>query len=344
MSRKKKKKIPLWIPALLVIAAAISIVVSWNWLGDNKLPNFKEDVELYVRPTTTVADVLAVLEPVSRHPGSLARSFRDHKVDQYLTPGHYFVEKGKTCVFVARMLNNGWQTPVKMTISGSLRRKGDIAAKIASQMMVDSASVARALNDADLLKKYGFTPATVWAMIIPDTYQMYWDASVEDILARQRKAYDAFWTKENKAKAKALKLSPLEVSILASIVKGESNYQPDFAKLAGVYVNRLRKGMKLQSCPTVAFLFDYTKNRILEKDLRTKSPYNTYLNEGLPPGPICVPDKSYLEAVLNPDTKDGYLFFAASPSFDGTHRFAKTFKEHSRNGREYQKAFEMRYK
>ena len=341
--RSKKNKTLLWASLFIVVGAVMTLVMSWQWLGDNRLPNVKETVVVNVRPATTVDDVLAKLEPVVKRPGSLRRAFREHKVRQYMQQGHYEIRKGSTSVYVTRMLNNGWQTEVNLTLSGSLRRKPDIAAKISSQMLVDSASMLAALNDAHLLKTLGFTPETVWAMLVPDTYKMYWNASPKDILERQKKAYDAFWTKENKAKAKALGLTPMQVSILASIVKGESNYQPDFAKLAGVYINRLRVGMRLQSCPTVAYVFDYKKTRILEKDLKVQSPYNTYINDGLPPGPICVPDKAYLEAVLNPDTKDGYLYFAASPSFDGTHRFAKSFKEHSKNGREYQKAYEARY-
>ena len=165
---------------------------------------------------------------------------------------------------------------------------------------------------------------------------------MEDILDMQKEAYDDFWTPERDAKARKLGLSRMDVSILASIVKGESNYQPDYAKLAGVYVNRLRRGMRLQSCPTVAFVFDYKKNRILNGDLKVDSPYNTYTHDGLPPGPIAVPDKAYLEAVLNPSTSEGYLYFCASPSFDGTHRFARSFEEHSRNAREYQRALDAR--
>ena len=141
-----------------------------------------------------------------------------------------------------------------------------------------------------------------------------------------------------------MKLTPAQVSILASIVNCESNHTPEYTKLAGVYVNRLRKKMRLQSCPTVAFVFDYKKNRILNADLRVDSPYNTYTHDGLPPGPISVPDRAYLEAVLNPSISDGYLYFCASPSFDGTHRFARTFAEHSANAREYQRALDARKK
>ena len=124
----------------------------------------------------------------------------------------------------------------------------------------------------------------------------------------------------------------------------ESNHVAEYPQLAGVYINRYRKGMRLQACPTVAFLLNYETTRILNKDLKIDSPYNTYKYAGLPPGPIAVPGKEYLNAVLNPDTASGYLFFCASPSFDGSHRFARTFAEHSKNARDYQRALEARGK
>lgn len=342
----KKKKSSLI--GRLAVGIVVAIIVvgggkAWRWLSDNKLPNVKEPVELFVYPDTTPEDVLAVLDTCVARPGSIKRAFEEHKVATYLTPGHYRVESGQTSAYISRMLNNGWQTPVKLRIPAA-RLKGSLARSIASQMMVDSATVAAALEDEGLLSRYGFKPSTAFSLFIPDTYEMYWTDSIDEIFARQKKAWDAFWTAGNKAKARSLGLTPLEVSILASIVKGESNRQEDFAKLAGVYINRLRKGMKLQSCPTVAFLFDYKKNRILNADLKTESPYNTYIHAGLPPGPISVPDKAYLEAVLNPDTANGYLFFCADPSFNGLHRFARTFAEHSRNAKEYQKALDLRNK
>lgn len=336
------KKIAMVLAA--AAAVALAIILGLRWLGDNKLGNLSETVEIYVHPGTTAKEVLAELSPKVRRPMSLARMFRAKQVAVYLKPGHYRFGPDASSVFIARSLNNGWQAPVNLTLSGSLRLKGEIARKISSQMLLDSATVASALDDKVLLGKYGFTPSTVFALFVPDTYQMLWTASMEDILDRQKAAWDAFWTPENDAKAKKLGLSRMDVSILASIVKGESNYKPDYAKLAGVYVNRLRKKMRLQSCPTVAFVFDYKKNRILNADLRVDSPYNTYTHDGLPPGPISVPDRAYLEAVLNPSTSQGYLYFCASPSFDGTHRFARTFAEHSANAREYQRALDARKK
>ncbi len=328
---------------LVVAVLVIGGAKAWFWLSDNKLGNVRTETELFVYPDTTPEDVLAALDSCVSRPGSLRRSFEQHRVADYITPGHYSVERGQTSAYLARMLNNGWQTPVQLVIPGA-RLKGRLAARIAAQMMVDSATVADALCNDELLGRYGFESKTAFAMFIPDTYEMYWTAGVDEIFARQKKAYDAFWTAENVAKAKRLGLKKMEVSILASIVKGESNKPVDYPKLAGVYINRLRKGMKLQSCPTVAFLFDYTKTRILYSDLKTESPYNTYIHEGLPPGPISVPDKAYLEAVLNPDTADGYLFFCADPSFNGLHRFARTGAEHARNARDYQRALTERNK
>lgn len=327
---------------LLAAIVVIGLPKAWKYLSDNKLPNVRTETELYVYPGDTPSDICARLDTVVARPRSLRRAFSEHRVEEYLKPGHYVLAKGQTSAYVSRMLNNGWQTPVQLTIPAA-RLKGTLAARIAAQMMVDSAAVADALEDAALLGKFGFKPETAFALFIPDTYEMYWTASAEEILRRQKQAYDAFWTGERTEKARRLGFSKVEVSILASIVKGESTRQEDFAKLAGVYVNRLRRGIKLQSCPTVAFLFDYKKNRILNADLRTPSPYNTYLHAGLPPGPISVPDKAYLDAVLNPDTADGYLYFCADPSFNGLHRFARTYAEHRRNGREYQRAFEARY-
>ena len=346
MGKKKKKKSGLPLTLALLAALAFAGYLGGRYLLDNKIPNVrlaegKGAYDLYVYPGTEVEAVLDTLKTLVSRPGSLERSFRDKEVAKYMKPGHYTVQNGQTSVYLARMLNNGWQTEVNLTITGE-RLLGRLARKISGQMMMDSTEVAAGLKDSLLLARYGFTPSTVYALFMPDTYRIKWTAGFEEILDLQKKAYDAFWTEENDKKAGKLGLSRLEVSTLASIVKGESRAPQDFAKIAGVYINRLRMGMKLQACPTVAFLTGYTKSRILISDTRQESPYNTYLHFGLPPGPIAVPEKPYLEAVLNPDTKDGYIFFCADPSFNGLHRFARTLSEHNANGREYQQAFKAR--
>ncbi len=343
MKNTGKKIVVGLIEGLLVAAVLVGIPAGWSYLSDNKIPNVRRTMDLYVYPDTAPEEVLASLDSVVARPRSVARAFKEHRVADYIKPGHYLVKQGQTSVYISRMLNNGWQTPVRLRIP-SVRLKGSLAKSISNQMMVDSATVAAALDDAALLGRYGFSPATAFSMFLPDTYEMYWTDSVDEIFARQKKAWDAFWTADNVAKAKRQGLSKLEASILASIVRGESTMPSDYARIAGVYINRLHKGMPLQADPTIAFLLNYETNRILKKDLKISSPYNTYINKGLPPGPINVPGKEYLEAVLNPETATGYLFFCADPSFDGSHRFARTYSEHQKNARAFQNALNQRAK
>lgn len=325
----------------LLLAIVVVGVFGGRWYGDNRKSNFSGKADLYVYPGESVADVLASIpDSVVSRRRSLSRVMASLS-DSDLKPGHYVVEKGKPSVYVPRMLRAGWQTPVNLTLSGMMRQKGAIARKISRQMLIDSSSVAQALNDKALLASYGFTPEDVFSLFIPDTYQVYWTDSMKDILDRQKAAYDAFWTADNLRLASAQGLSPKEVSVVASIVKAESNHEPEYPSIAGVYLNRLHQGMRLQADPTVAFCFDYEPTRILYKHLEVDSPYNTYLHEGLPPGPICVPDKPSLNAVLNPD-RHGYLYFCASAAMDGTHKFASTLSEHSRNAREFQRALDLR--
>jgi UPF0755 protein len=186
------------------------------------------------------------------------------------------VSKSDPSIYVARMLVHGWQTPQMLTLSGTMRTKGVIAKKISNQMMVDSTTVANALNDEAFLSRYGFTPAEVYGMLLPDTYEMYWTASIEEIFDRFKQEYDAFWTPERLSMAEKQKLTPKEVSVVASIVSGETIKDFEYPIIAGVYLNRYRKGIKLQADPTICFCFDYTLDRVLNKHLTFDSAYNTY--------------------------------------------------------------------
>ncbi len=310
---------------------------------DNKKPNFTKEHVLYIRPETTVGQVMDSLLTGAGtvRPKSVERTFKKMEVEQKMKPGRYVVDASSTSIYVARMLVFGWQTPQNLTLSGTLRKKERIAQRISSQMMVDSASVANALNDSEFLAGYGFTPENVFALILPDTYQMYWTASVKDIFDRFKKEYDVFWNEERMAKAKAQGLSPMEVSVMASIVSGETLQAFEYPIIAGVYLNRYKTGMKLQADPTIAYIHDYTLDRILKKHLAVDSPYNTYKYAGLPPAPINVPPKACLEAVLNP-AQHKYIFFCASAAFDGTHNFAVTYSEHLKNARAFQRALTAR--
>ena len=329
--------------AIPVVVIAVASVFAGLWYTDNKRANFTKNHVLYVYPDMTAQQVLESLDSVTVRPRSLARAFEKMETASKIKPGRYVIEPSVPSVYVARMLNFGWQTPQNMTLSGTMRSKGVIARKIATQMMVDSASVAQVLDSADFLAGYGFTPENVFAMILPDTYQMYWTASVKDIFDRFKKEYDAFWTPERLEKAKAQKLSQMQVSVVASIVSGETLKSFEYPVIAGVYLNRYRKGMKLQADPTVCFCWDYKLDRVLKKHLTIDSPYNTYKYAGLPPAPINVPPKACIDAVLNPD-KHGYIYFCASPAFDGTHRFAVGYNEHLKNAREFQRALTAKRK
>ena len=337
---KNVKRTSIITASIIVI---LSAVFALRWYTDNRRPNFSEPHVLYVYPDMTADQVLDSLSSVAKRPRSLARAFDKMEVAAKMKPGRYVIESSSPSIYVARMLNFGWQTPQKLTLSGTIRKKGVLAQKISRQMMVDSASVAQALDSAEFLASYGFTPENVFAMFLPDTYQMYWTASVTDIFDRMKKEYDAFWTPERQEKAAAQRLTQLQVSVVASIVSGETLKDFEYPLIAGVYLNRYRKGMRLQADPTVAFCFDYEPDRILKKHLTVDSPYNTYKYAGLPPAPINVPPKACLDAVLNP-TDHRYIYFCASPDFDGTHRFAVSYNDHLKNARAFQKALTARRK
>ncbi len=339
------KKIVLAAAVLVALLAGVAGFVFGRYWIDNKTPNFSEKYVLYVRPGMTSEQVMDSLQTGAGtvRPKSVERAFKEMEVGLKMKPGKYVVDPSSTSIYVARMLVFGWQTPQNLTLSGTLRTKERIAQRIGSQMMVDSASVYNALTDKGFLATYGFTPENVFALILPDTYEMYWTATIEEIFDRFKKEYDTFWTEERLAKAKAQGLSQMEVSIMASIVRGETLKEFEFPIIAGVYLNRYKKGMKLQADPTIAFCYNYELDRILKKHLTVDSPYNTYKHVGLPPAPINVPSKGCLDAVLNPDNHN-YIYFCASPAFDGTHRFAVTYSEHLKNARAFQRELTARRK
>ena len=345
MGADRKKYTILTVAVCLAVVSGVLAFIVCRYWNDNRRPCFSKDYILYVYPDTGVSEAIdsLVSGAGALRRGSLERASGKEHLDTAIKPGRYVIEPSFTAIYVARMLSRGWQTPQNMILSGTIRNKGRLAEKIGRQMMVDSSQVARALNDSSFLAGYGFTPETVFAMILPDTYQMYWTSSVKDIFDRLKKEYDVFWTQERRSAAQAQGLTPYEVSVMASIVSGETLKESEYPVIAGVYLNRLHKGMKLQADPTIAFCYDYTLDRILKKHLKVDSPYNTYKYKGLPPAPINVPPKACIEAVLHPD-EHGYIYFCASPEFNGTHRFAVTYGEHLKNARAFQRALTQRQK
>ena len=340
---KKKKLTVITVSAAAVLVAGVCLWDGLRYLTDNRMPNFSKEYVLYVYPdmsAETALDSIAAGAGVIR-PGSMDRCAGKEDLGGRICPGRYEIDPSMTSIYVVRMLCNGWQSPQKLTLSGTIRSKGKLASVIDRQMMVDSVTVDSLLNSNEFLQQFGFDSTNVFALFLPDTYYMYWTATPDEIFSRFRKEYDAFWTEDRLAKADSLGLNQMEVSILASIVSGETLKSFEYPAIAAVYLNRLRIGMKLQADPTVAYCFDYKLNRILRVHTRVDSPYNTYRYAGLPPAPINVPPKACIDAVLNPDRHD-YLYFCASPDFNGTHRFASTYREHLVNAKAFQRALTAR--
>jgi UPF0755 protein len=239
------------------------------------------------------------------------------------------------------MLKAGNQEPVKISFQ-NVRLKHTLAGMVAKKLETDSALVSQLLDSASFVSKYGFTTDNVYTMFIPNSYEMYWNTSAEKFFLRMHDEYEKFWTPERKAKAEKIGLSPIKVTILASIVDGEALMDQELPIIAGLYMNRLKKGMKLEADPTVIFAAnDFTIRRVLNKHLRIGSPYNTYRVTGLPPGPISMPSIKAIDGVLN-HSNHNYIYMCAKEDFSGYHNFATTMAQHSINARKFQQALNER--
>jgi len=253
--------------------------------------------------------------------------------------GKYKINNGMSLYHLVKMLRAGRQTPVNLIIT-KLRTKEDLAKKISFNFEIDSSSVMDFLNNNQILKEYDVDSNTVLTDVIPNTYTYHWNTSMKNIFKKLYDEHENFWNEERRAKAMQLNLSPSQVYILASIVEEETNKQEDKGKIASVYMNRLKKGMKLAADPTVKFAMrDFELKRIYHKHLQFASAYNTYQNAGLPPGPICTPSIKTIDAVLAAPQTD-YLFFVARPDFSGYSNFASDYQQHQLYARAYQKALD----
>lgn len=263
------------------------------------------------------------------------------KYQDHVKPGVYELSTQMSNLETVRKLRAGDQIPVKITFN-NIRLKEELAGKITANIGLDSLSFLNKLNDTAVQKKLGFNDKTILSMFIPNTYEVYWTISEEELLDKIKKEYDRFWNSDRIAKAKSMGLSPKEISILASIVQAESIKADESDAIAGLYYNRLQQDMKLQADPTVKYaLGDFAIQRILIKDTRVESPYNTYKYKGLPPGPINLPTIQNLEAVLNYEKHD-YIYMCAKEDFSGYHRFATNLSEHNKNARLFQQALNKR--
>jgi len=256
------------------------------------------------------------------------------KYPDNMRTGRYAVEPGTNNYDLLNNLRRGQQVPVRITFN-NIRLKEDLTNRLSEQLMITSHELNALLDDPSYCESLGFTPVTIKAMFIPNTYEVYWNISAERLVERMKREYDAFWTEDRRNMARQIRLTPLEVSILASIVEEESAVADEYPTIAGVYINRLYRGIPLQADPTVKYAWgNFAIQRFLYEHLQIDSPYNTYLYTGLPPGPLRIPSTIGLESVLNYQ-KHNYLYMCAKEDFSGRHNFAVTLSEHNRNAERY---------
>lgn len=259
--------------------------------------------------------------------------------DDQIKPGVYLLKPNMTNYQAVVMLRSGAQVPIDLTFN-NVRLKEDLAEKVSKQLMMEEGEFLKLLNSKEFLAKHQLTPDNVMSIFIPNTYEVYWTISPEALFERMFEEHNRFWNEDRIKKAEAIGLSPLEVSILASIVQAESVKYDESPKIAGVYLNRLKKNMPLQADPTLVFAAgDFTIKRVLNKHKELDSPYNTYKYTGLPPGLINLPDMRSIDAVLNYG-QHKYLYFCAKEDFSGYHTFATNLIDHLNNASKYQAALD----
>lgn len=253
--------------------------------------------------------------------------------------GAWKVKKGESALSLARRLHSGASSSIKFTFN-NLRTKREFCERAGQLYKGGFSTFWTALNDPTLCKKYGKTPDDIIAIIIPDSYEFYWDVTPEEMLDKMYKYYNDFWDASRTHKAEKLGLTPDQVEIIASITEEETVKEDERGKVGQLYINRFKAGMRLQADPTVKYaLGDFSIKRLTNAMLQVQSPYNTYRVNGLPPGPIRLPEKSTIDAILNNDGHD-YMYMCARPDFSGYHDFAKTYEEHLHNAHAYQQALD----
>lgn len=347
MTAKDRKRLSVTAKFLIVMAAIIiigagvaGITYYMRYFGPSVTAN---QPYLYIRTGSGFADVYKTIREQEMVEDSTVFRWAAENMNyaQAVKPGKYKLTPGMSNRHFVNMLKAGNQEPVSLSFRG-LRKKENFAGYVSRQIEADSTSIIRLLDSADFVKKYGFNTDDVYGMFIPNSYEMYWNISAETFFKRMYDEYQKFWNPARLAKAKEIGLTPSQVNALAAIVDAEALHDKEMPAIAGLYMNRFKKGMKLQADPTVIFANDdFTIRRVLNRHLTKESPYNTYLHTGLPPGPIMMPSINALDAVLN-YTKHDYIYMCAKEDFSGYHNFAKTEAEHRVNARKFQQALNAR--
>ena len=339
MAKTKHKQLKIFI---YIFATVVVLALALGWYIRStvfKPLELSETAYIYIEPSTNYGGVITQIKEKVNLPSDKIFEMISDRMNyaNNIKTGRYAIKDGMTVPEMIRMLRSGNQSPVKLTFN-NMRTREDLSGRISEQLMLDSLTLLSALTDETKVEALGFDTNTVVAMFIPNTYEVYWNTSLENLLNRMQKEYNTFWNESRKAKAKEIGLSPVEVSTLASIVEEEATYSDEYPIVAGLYLNRLKRGQRLEADPTVKFAVgDFALRRILYKHLEIESPYNTYRNEGLPPGPIRIPSIKGIDATLSP-TNHNYLFMVAKEDLSGRHNFSTTHAEHVRHAQRYQRA------
>ena len=335
------KKI-LYIFALFLILAGAAVgVVAYSFLSRSF--DISEDTYLYIYPNDDIEKVSANLVELAhpKTPLDFKTLTKIAKKENSIKTGRHKISSDMNMLTLIRNICSHRQEPLNIVVP-STRTVNELIGRISKNLLVDSLTLVQLLEDSVYCASLGYTKESIPALFVPNTYQVYWDTNAEHLLERMKKEHDNFWNADRMAKAKALGLTPDEVVTLASIVDSETSNDKEKPRVAGLYLNRLASGMPLQSDPTVIFAMgDFSIRRVLHDHLQVESPYNTYLNTGLPPGPIRIASIAAIDAVLNHESHD-YLYMCAKEDFSGTHNFAATYKEHLNNAKRYAKELNRR--
>ncbi len=326
----------LYIFILIACIGSFIAYLAYAKIWGPNVSNAKEDYVITIAEGTGLESLASQLfdEKIILDKENFIQVSKWMKYDQSIKPGRFKISANWSNRDLISKLRSGNQSPVSVTFN-SLRTIEDLAGKITRNIQADSLAFLNYVLDPKTLSKYGKTKENVLSLFTPNTYETYWNTSIEKLVSRMQKETDKFWTQTRLDKAKALNLSPEEVYALASIVEKETLVKKEKPRIAGVYLNRLRKGMLLQADPTVVFAVgDFSIRRVLNKHLAFDSPYNTYKYAGLPPGPIFMPDIGTIDAVLDYEQHD-YIFFCAKPDNSGLHAFAKNSSGHAANANRY---------
>lgn len=320
-----------------VAAVFVTFIICVIFLLGSRVSTPQEKVYIYISPNTSKTELVSKIKSQDIVFNSfafdiLSKIFRYNKVYS----GRYELKDGMSLVMMINKLAHREQSPVRLIIN-KFRTKQEFAEFISNNLSINKDSMLIKLNSNEFLKEYGLDSTTSLSLIIPNTYEIYWDISCEDFIKRMNKEQEKFWLKRL-SKLKESGLTKLQVLTIASIVEEETNMNDEKSRVAGVYINRLNKGMPLQADPTIKFAIgDFTIKRVAGDMLDIESPYNTYRNIGLPPGPICIASITTIDAVLNYE-RHNFLYFCAREDFSGYHNFAVDFDSHINNARRYQRA------